>query len=693
MAVIGRMVAKLSADSASFKRDMGKSVTILRSSSAKMNRLLAGLDRRFNALKRGAAGFAKSMFSVKGAIAGAIGLGSAGGLILLIKRAVETADAIAKTADVIGITTDALQEYRHAAALAGIDSKTMDKAFIKFASSLGEAKNKTGVLTTFLIKFDNEFLNTLKTTTSVTKAFELYFDRIAKTADQTEKLALATAGFGGRARDMILMVKDGPEALAAVRREAHDLGIVLGEQLLRGSEAANDALERMGQIVSVNLTRLLNSLAPTIIRMGAAFAKAAPEIQAFIDRFVPLSLQSVATITGKIDTVKKELDKLTGGFGFIANAVTEQDIELGKRFLKTLPAAVQTRVAETLIELGKLKTALANARKEEGLSKRAVAGGGDTKKSPEQIKIENVTKAMQFKLAQMDRTAQGQKATLALQRAGIGVDHEAALGVVNLSLAIHQRGQSDEFAKKAAAGRLAEEKKLAALVKSLRSPQEIYNERIDELNKLYKTGLIKVNAYRRGVTAAGEGLAKIGEQSSEIDGIADNLGFTFASAFEDAIVGGKKFSDVLRGLAQDMLRLTVRKAATEPLAALASTGIKAALASFNFGGGGASAASFANIPGFKHGGAVTAGQAFKVGERGPETLVTGTGGTIIPNGGFRGGGGGGNNYFIDARGADVGAVDRLQAALLALAGPGRVEQRALAAVGRRNARNPAFLGG
>lgn len=48
--------------------------------------------------------------------------------------------------------------------------------------------------------------------------------------------------------------------------------------------------------------------------------------------------------------------------------------------------------------------------------------------------------------------------------------------------------------------------------------------------------------------------------------IGKQLGMTFSSAFEDAIVGGKKFSEVLNGLAQDILRLVTRKNVTEPLA-------------------------------------------------------------------------------------------------------------------------------
>ncbi|MEO5740609.1 MAG: hypothetical protein ABIS29_08450, partial [Vicinamibacterales bacterium] len=43
------------------------------------------------------------------------------------------------------------------------------------------------------------------------------------------------------------------------------------------------------------------------------------------------------------------------------------------------------------------------------------------------------------------------------------------------------------------------------------------------------------------------------------------LGLTFSSAFEDAITGGKSFSDILKGVEKDLLRIGTRKLVTEPV--------------------------------------------------------------------------------------------------------------------------------
>lgn len=51
----------------------------------------------------------------------------------------------------------------------------------------------------------------------------------------------------------------------------------------------------------------------------------------------------------------------------------------------------------------------------------------------------------------------------------------------------------------------------------------------------------------------------------DVSEAARDLGFTFSSAFEDAIVRGEGFRDVLQGILQDILRIITRTQITEPL--------------------------------------------------------------------------------------------------------------------------------
>lgn len=161
-------------------------------------------------------------------------------------------------------------------------------------------------------------------------------------------------------------------------------------------------------------------------------------------------------------------------------------------------------------------------------------------------------------------------------------------------------------------------------------PIEKYRRQLEEIAQLVEAGLLTqaqateaTFAIQQQIDAA----AGFGEQLRENESIAKDLGLTFSSAFEDAVVGGKKFSDVLKGLEQDIARIIIRKSVTEPLGN-AISGIFSGInwgSIFGFGGGKAT------------GGAVSAGTAYLVGEKGPELFVPNTSGGIVPNHALGGG--------------------------------------------------------
>lgn len=87
------------------------------------------------------------------------------------------------------------------------------------------------------------------------------------------------------------------------------------------------------------------------------------------------------------------------------------------------------------------------------------------------------------------------------------------------------------------------------------------------------------------------GTGGFAREIEETRSVADELGLTFTSAFEDAIAGGNDFRDVLSGIAEDITKLLIRKSITEP-AADAIGGfdwgslVTTAIGAFGGGGGG-----------------------------------------------------------------------------------------------------------
>ncbi len=126
-------------------------------------------------------------------------------------------------------------------------------------------------------------------------------------------------------------------------------------------------------------------------------------------------------------------------------------------------------------------------------------------------------------------------------------------------------------------------------IESLRTPQEAY---VDEINRLLSLGLDDTNL-QRGIEAARDAMLDAQGAAQATSSAAEDLGITFSSAFEDAIVGANSLRDVIQGLGQDILRIAVRKGITEPLA----EGLQSIFGSLGEGGG-----FFANLFGNARGG-------------------------------------------------------------------------------------------
>lgn len=125
---------------------------------------------------------------------------------------------------------------------------------------------------------------------------------------------------------------------------------------------------------------------------------------------------------------------------------------------------------------------------------------------------------------------------------------------------------------------------VAQLIQQNETAAERYARRLGELGQLVERAsarniAIPDETISRAAQAALDDLNRGTEQTrqttQQTSDIARELGLTFSSAFEDAIVRGKSLQDVLQGIGQDLLRLGTRRLVTEPLVGLLDRGINA----------------------------------------------------------------------------------------------------------------------
>ena len=138
-------------------------------------------------------------------------------------------------------------------------------------------------------------------------------------------------------------------------------------------------------------------------------------------------------------------------------------------------------------------------------------------------------------------------------------------------------------------------------LRSAYTQQDLFEEERKRVDTIYKEGgfgspesLDAMEKYSISVGAVNEKYKALGTTIVENNDAARQLGMTFSSAFESAILSGKSLREVLAGLARDVYALFIRKTATEPLANMLSGAFSSGLGSL-FGG---SAAVPSNIASF-----------------------------------------------------------------------------------------------
>ena len=196
-------------------------------------------------------------------------------------------------------------------------------------------------------------------------------------------------------------------------------------------------------------------------------------------------------------------------------------------------------------------------------------------------------------------------------------------------------------------------------IESLRTPEEQY---AGEVRRLLSLGLDDQNL-QRGIDAARDSMQGALEKTNETSEAIRDLGLTFESAFESAILGGESLSEVMQGLARDIAAIGLRKFVTEPL-------IGGIASLFSGGGGGGGGGGFSSAGGFDISSLFgnSRGGLYKVdGGGGAERPIafTARAGEFVAVGTRMTSGGGGSNVHVEiinntgaaARQEDMGVID------------------------------------
>lgn len=709
---VGALLIDMAMNTAAFASDLSKSNASLTSWATSTNKTLAGVVNGYRSVSKELKDLTLGSFTLRNALLGLVGGGAFG---LFIKNQLEAASAIVDTADNIGVSTKALQEYTYAARLSGVNTEQLQGAMKQFATSVGQAHVGAGKLYSYLKEANPTLLQQIQSSKSVDEALNATFVTMGKLSSQTDRLALTSAAFGKKNLEMVNLVKDGVPAFEAMRQKANDLGIVIRDDLLRNAEDAGDKVDTLSQVFRAQLVTAVAANAKEIGHFAEVLAEAIPGM-------VDMATKAVELISIFVNWRKTILELEAAYIGLSTKTVVgllkmKDATTLGLTSAGEDAKRVQDMSDEALLKIrdqidaiGKGQQASSNAANDNAKSTKAAKDA-----------VEGYAEAQRKAALASQQAAEDFKK---LKAAADKIKQDGQGAFVNY---LNDIAQLDKMLKAnlitweqyGNAVRQAQEKnfhtteRVKKVLGDTETAQEKYNAQVKELNELrgvqgglseeqYQQALAKTNAELRKAQLEGTLFGSVMDKA--IDGNINSwndLGMAVVDYgkqvlkaliagqnFQQALGGGGSFGGlgaILGGVGSFFGIGTAGTTSAIQASIAANPGI------FHSGGivgrsGGArrnvNPGIFANAPRF-HGGGLVGGEVPIIAKKGERVLTEqqqremNNGGTVV--------------YQIDARGAAAGVEQQLRQMIMEL--HQSVEPRAIKAVQNQRLRDPRLFGG
>ena len=210
---------------------------------------------------------------------GAIGTLGAVALGAIYKQSSANIDALAKQADKLGLTTEALGGLRHAAELSGVSATNMDLSLQRMTRRLSEAAKGGGSAAKAVkeLGLDAKELAAL----SPDQAFIKITKAMEGVENQSDKVRLAFKFFDSGGVGLVNTMGAGADALKKTIAEAETLGATVNRIDAAKIEMANDAMFRGEQATKGFGNAITVELAPFVKTLGDEFYNSALEAGGF----------------------------------------------------------------------------------------------------------------------------------------------------------------------------------------------------------------------------------------------------------------------------------------------------------------------------------------------------------------------------------------------------------------------------
>ncbi len=206
-------------------------------------------------------------------------------LVSLATDTAATADEIDKMSQKIGISREAYQELDYVLSQNGMDVNSLQGGMKTLVNTMQSAQQGGKSAQS---AFDALGVSILDTEGNLRSQEEVFFDAIAalqNMENETERNALANDLFGRSATEMIPLLNAGAGSMEELRAKAHDLGLVLDDDVIDSGVELTDTMDSLNRTVDAMKMQLGAQIMP-LVTQGAQF---------LIDNVIPVLMAIIST--------------------------------------------------------------------------------------------------------------------------------------------------------------------------------------------------------------------------------------------------------------------------------------------------------------------------------------------------------------------------------------------------------------
>lgn len=227
----------------------------------------AGLAKGLKSGTSLVSGFASSLKAplaqISALFAGAF---SANAMKDFVLSAIDAADEMEHVAEIVGVTAEAFNQLRHAAALSDVTQGQLVSGLERMERTLGDAGqgSESAAKAFERIGLSVDMLKEL----TPDRQFKMIATAIAAIKDPSEKAAAAVDIFGKSGQNLIPLLNQGEQGLNALGAEVKN---AFSEENRKGLKEANDAIDVMNEAFKSMAHETAIALAPTVKEIAEVF--------------------------------------------------------------------------------------------------------------------------------------------------------------------------------------------------------------------------------------------------------------------------------------------------------------------------------------------------------------------------------------------------------------------------------------